>query len=107
MINPFDRFYDVRLNVFQKGADSYSEKGKMTYMGSVMCDVQPLSEKTEQKMPSLEHGREYKLYCDNNDLIRTGRYISFGGSMYLITGDEHRSLGMTAVMRSVENEYQH
>lgn len=104
MINPFKRFYDTEISVYESGEDAYSKKGEKTLLGSVVCDIQPYSDDTENKLYGLSGKRSYKLFCDRNELIKKGRYVSFCGVWYMIVRTEMWSFGMTAVMRSVENE---
>lgn len=105
MVNPFDRFYDTPLEVYEAGSGSYEEKGKRVRIGSVVCDIQPYENDTENKMFGLDEQRSYKLYCNRNDLVKCGKYILFGGSWYKIVRAETWSFGMTAVIRGADNEY--
>ncbi len=104
MINPFERFYDTSVEVFNGGEVSYEGESEKTYLASVICDIQPLSDDTDRKLYGLSSQRSYKLFCDKNDFIKKGRYIRFGGEWYLITSVMDWSFGMTAVMRGEGNE---
>lgn len=101
MMNVFNRFYDTEISVFENGENTYSEKGHKNFLGTLICDLQPYENDTESKIYGLDESRSYKIYCDHTDLIKNGRYVSFGGQWYMITTAEKRSLGMTAVMRGV------
>lgn len=104
MINPFNRFYDTEIAVYEQGENSYEKKGEKILLGKVICDIQPYSDDTESKIYGLDESRSYKLYCDKNELMKNGRYVSFGGAWYMIIKTENWSFGMTALMRGVENE---
>ena len=41
MINPFERFYDTEIEVYEVGENTYEKKGEKTLLGSVVCDIQP------------------------------------------------------------------
>ncbi len=104
MINPFNRFYDTEIAVYEQGENSYDKKGEKTLLGNVICDIQPYSDNTESKIYGLDESRSYKLYCDKSDIIKNGRYVFFGGAWYMIVKTEIWSFGMTVVIRGVENE---
>ena len=70
MINPFNRFYDTEITVYEQGENSYDKKGEKTLLGNVICDIQPYSDDTESKIYGLDESRSYKLYCDKTDLRR-------------------------------------
>jgi hypothetical protein len=101
MINPFERFYDVEADVGEKSENTYASCGEITTVGTVLCDVQPYSDNTESENHGLCERKSYKIFCDKNDLIKTGRYIAFGGAWYMIVSVSVWSFGMTAVIRDV------
>lgn len=102
MVNPFDRFYDTELPVYEKSGGGYDSEGENTLLGTVVCDVWPIDGDTESKMYSLSEKKSYKLFCNVNDLIKTGRYIVFGGAEYMIVRCDKLRLGMNAVMRCTQ-----
>lgn len=104
MINPFNRFYDTQISVYEQEESSYDKRGERNLLGKVICDIQPYNDSTESKLYGLSESRAYKLFCDKNSLIKNGRYVSFGETWYMIVKTENWSFGMTAVMRGVENE---
>ncbi len=104
MTNPFERFYDTEISVYDTEADSYSEKGKKTLIGTVACDIQPYENGAESTIGTLSENRSYKIFCGRNELIKNGRYIHFAGAWYMIVRTDNWSPGISAVMRSVENE---
>ncbi|MCC8160205.1 MAG: hypothetical protein LIO53_02630 [Oscillospiraceae bacterium] len=104
MMNPFERFYDVEIAVYEQSMGGYNQKGEKTLLGSVVCDVQPYTSDTESRIYGLTENRCYKLYCDKNDFVKNGRCVEFGGAWYMICQTEIWSFGMTAVIRSMENE---
>lgn len=104
MMNPFERFYDTEISVCGSEANSYSEKGKKTLIGTVVCDIQPYENSTESTAATLSGNRSYKIFCDRNEIIKNGRYVHFAGAWYMICRTDNWSIGMSAVMRSVENE---
>lgn len=103
-MNPFKRFYDTEIAVYEKGENSYSKEGEMSFLGKIICDIQPVKSDTEKCIYGLSSQREYKIFCDKNSLIQTGRYVNFGSVQYMIVSTENWNFGMTALMRSVENE---
>lgn len=104
MMNPFERFYDTEIMVYEAGENSYTHTCEKTLIGTLICDIQPYSSDTESKIYGLSTQRNYKLFCDKNTLIKNGRYVSFGGMWYMIVSTEEWSFGMTAVIRGAENE---
>ena len=104
MINPFKRFYDTEVGVYEKRGGGYGEKGEMSFLGNVVCDLQPLEAGTEEKIYGLSSDRSYTLYCDKNELLKTGRFVLFGGARYIIVSVTERRFGASAVIRSVEDE---
>lgn len=104
MINPFERFYDTEIAVYESGENSYTQTGEKTLIGNLICDIQPCSSDTESKIYGLSSQISYKIFCDKSDLIKNGRYISFGGKWYMIVSTEEWNFGMTAVIRGTENE---
>ena len=36
MINPFERFYDTEIEVYEVGENTYEKKGEKTLLGSVV-----------------------------------------------------------------------
>ena len=89
MINPFERFYDTEIEVYEVGENTYEKKGEKTLLGSVVCDIQPYE--------------KYKVFCDKTDLIKIGRYAKFGDEFFEIIKAECWNFGMTAMMRSEKN----
>ncbi len=104
MINPFERFYDTETGVYEKSGGGYGERGEMTLLGNIVCDIQPLGADTEERIYGLSSERSYALYSDKNALLKTGRYVLFGGAWYIIVSVTERRLGASAVIRSVEDE---
>lgn len=104
MINPFNMFYDTEISVYESKENGYTKKGEKTLIGSIICDIQPYENETQNMVYGLSEKRAYKIFCDRSGLVKNGRYINFGGVWYIIVKCEIWSFGMTAVMRSVENE---
>ncbi len=105
MINPFNRFYDTELSVYEQSGSGYDSEGEMKLLGKVVCDIQPYEDDTESKMYSLSEKRSCKLFCDKNELIKNGRYIIFCGAKYMVVKTQNWDFGMSAVMRGTEDEY--
>lgn len=83
MIGNFNKFYDSEVPIYEQ------YQGKE--IGKIVCDLRPCSE-------------GYKLFCDKNDLIQSGRYIVFGGAWYTIEKTEIYSFGIkTIISRINEN----
>ena len=104
MINPFERFYDTEVGVYEQTGGGYSEKGEKTLLDMLVCDLQPYTADTENKIYGLSTKKAYTIYCDKNELLENGRYILFGGEWYMIVSVTERRFGMSALIRSVENE---
>jgi len=102
-MNPFNRFYDTEISVYEAEKNTYFEKGHKNFLGTLICDLQPYESETESKIYGLDENRSYKIFCDINDLLENGRYVNFGAQWYMIVSTEKWSMGMTAVMRGVEN----
>ena len=102
-MNPFNRFYDTEISVYEAEKNTYSEKGHKNFLGTLICDLQPYESDSESKIYGLDENRSYKIFCDTNDLLKNGRYVNFGAQWYMIVSTQNWSMGMTAVMRGVEN----
>ncbi len=105
MINPFSRFYDTEITVYELKDASYGDSGERELLGSVICDIQPYEGGVRSKPFGLDENRSYKLFCDKNSLLKNGRYIMFAGEWYMIVSLMTWSFGMTAVVRSVDYEH--
>ncbi len=103
-MNPFERFYDTEIGIYEKKENSYEKEGELTFIGNIVCDIQPVKSDTQSRVYGLSSERLYKLFCDKNDLIKIGRYVNFGGIWHMIVNTEIWNFGMTALMRSNENE---
>lgn len=53
MINPFERFYDTEIEVYEVGENTYEKKGEKTLLGSVVCDIQPYENELENRIYGL------------------------------------------------------
>ena len=69
MINPFERFYDTEIEVYEVGENTYEKKGEKTLLGSVVCDIQPYENELENRIYALTENKKYKVFCDKTDLI--------------------------------------
>ena len=101
MINPFERFYDTEVGVYEREGGGYSERAKETLLDTLVCDLQPYTADTENKMYGLSTKKAYTIYCDKNDLLKNGRYILFGGEWYMIVSVNERRFGTSELIRSV------
>lgn len=101
MINPFERFYDTQIEIYEGGENTYETSGEKTFLGTLVCDIQPCGSDTESSEYGLCANKAYKLYSDSTELLKDGRYVLFGGSLYLIVRSEKGSFGDTALMRGV------
>ena len=102
MINPFNRFYDTEISVYEAEENTYEKKGEKTFIGTVICDIQPCGIDMQSKEYGLSENRAYKIFTDSNDIIAVGRYVLFGGDWYRIVRSEDGHFGQNAVMRGVE-----
>ena len=93
MINPFERFYDTEIEVYEVGENTYEKKG----------DIQPYENELENRIYGLTENKKYKVFCDKTDLIKIGRYAKFGDEFFEIIKAECWNFGMTAMMRSEKN----
>ena len=46
MINPFERFYDTEIEVYEVGENTYEKKGEKTLLGSVIFSHMKMNSKT-------------------------------------------------------------
>ena len=99
MINPFERFYDTEIEVYEVGENTYEKKGEKTLLGSVVCDIQPYENELENRIYGLTENKKYKVFCDKTDLIKIGRYAKFGDEFFEIIKAECWNFGMTAMMK--------
>ena len=104
MSNPFERFYDTEIEIYKKTNGGYTNGDTKTYLGKIICDLQPYREDTIDGAPSLISDRQYKIFADKYPLLRSGNLVRFGGAWYRITGVEEWSFGTTAVMRCIGDE---
>ena len=88
MINPFERFYDTEIEVYEVGENTYEKKGEKTLLGSVVCDIQPYENELENRIYGLTENKKYKVFCDE---------------FFEIIKAECWNFGMTAMMRSEKN----
>ena len=61
MINPFERFYDTEIEVYEVGENTYEKKGEKTLLGSVVCDIQPYENELENRIYGLTENKKYKV----------------------------------------------
>lgn len=100
MLNPFERFYDTTVEVYEDvGANTYGAEAEKRPLGELVCDLQPYSDLLESKLRGFDEEKRYKLYCDKTDLVTVGKYVLFGGGLYRIESVEVWSFGLTAVIR--------
>ena len=60
MINPFERFYDTEIEVYEVGENTYEKKGEKTLLGSVVCDIQPYENELENRIYGLTENNNIK-----------------------------------------------
>lgn len=100
-MNPFNRFYDTEISVYEPLENTYSQKGEKNLLGVLVCDLQPYECDADSKIYGLDENKSYKIFCDLNELLENGRYVNFGGEWYMIVSVKRWSMGMTALMRGV------
>ncbi len=103
MLNPFNRFYDTTVEIYSRVDNGYTDGDAKTYLGKIVCDLQPYTGDTEDKPYGLSSEKMYKLYADRRGIIKTGNMVKFADGWYRIADTEEWSLGVTAVIRSVED----
>lgn len=104
MINPFERFYDTEIEIYRLTDGGYSNGDTKTYLGKIICDLQPYRDETQDAMRGLSSDRQYKIYSDKYPIIKNGNLVLFGGAWYRIICTEEWSFGTTAVMRCIDDE---
>lgn len=104
MINPFNRFYDTRIDIYTAEKNSYNKKGERTFVTSITADIQPYTDNTEKKPFGLDENRACKMFCDKNSAVKCGAHVLFGGKWYMISAVSEGYFGMSAVIRSCEYE---
>ena len=57
MINPFERFYDTEIEVYEVGENTYEKRVKNT-LGSVVCDIQPYENELENRIYGLTENKK-------------------------------------------------
>lgn len=97
----FDRFYDTEVSVYSENDGDYDVTDTKSLLGSIMCDVQPYDADTDSNIYGLEENKAYKLYCAENDLIKSGRRIELRGEWFRVVRAEDWKLGMSAIVRGI------
>lgn len=97
----FNRFCDTEISVYSENDGGYDFEGSNELLGSVMCDIQPYDLDTDSNAYGLSDNKAYKLYCEKNDLIKSGRRVILGGIYYRIVRAEEWKLGMSAVIKEI------
>lgn len=105
MINPFNRFYDTEISVYEIGENTYDKEGEKSLIGTIICDVQPCGADAQSREYGLSENRAYKIFSDKNDIIAVGRYILFCGGWYRIIRSEKNLFGQNAVIRGIDDAY--
>ncbi len=102
-MNPFNRFYDTEINVYEAEENTYERKGEKNFIGTIACDVQHCGGDMESSEYGFAENKAYKIFTDKNDILIAGRYVLFSGDWYRIVRSDKCRLGLTAVMRGVED----
>lgn len=101
MNSVFNIFYDTEAAVYNESEAGYADAGEDTLLGTVMCDLQPFDDDTSREAYGLCDNKAYKLYCDNTDIIKTGRRIELDGEWYIISRVENWKLGLEVIIREM------
>lgn len=104
MDNLFERFYDSEIEIYRAEGASYSEGDTKTYLGKIICDLQPYRDETRSETRGLVTDRRYKIYADKYPILKNGSLVRFADAWYRIVQTEEWSFGMTAVIRSIDDE---
>lgn len=99
--NVFNRFYDTSIDVYNESEAGYADSGEDVLAGTVMCDLQPFDDDTSRELYGLCDNKAYKLYCDNTDLIKTGRRVMLDGDWFIIARVETWKSGLVAIVREM------
>lgn len=100
-MNPFDRFYDTKISVYSEKNENYGNDGQDTFLGRVLCDIQPYYGDMDNDIYGFSDNKAYKLYCGHNNLLVNGRRVKIGGEWYRIVRAEIWKLGMCALIRGI------
>lgn len=100
-MNPFNRFYDTEISVYEAEENTYEENGEKNLIGALKCDVQPCGSDVQSKEYGLSGNRAYWIFTDNNDIIKVGRYVLFREEWYRIVRSDNGHLGQSALIREV------
>lgn len=100
----FDRFYDVRANIYDVEENDYEKNGEKTYIGEIKCDLQPYKCDFESKIYGLSLDIKYKIFCDKSDCIKVGRIIEIDGECYEIMSVKNWRFGMELTVGGDRNE---
>ena len=104
MLNPFERFYDTAVEIYSRMDNGYSDGDTKTYLGKIICDLQPYTGDTEDKLYGLSSEKQYKLYADNSAIIKEGNIVKFAEGYYMIVNVKEWRFGTVALIRSVGDE---
>ena len=104
MNNPFERFYDTEIEIYKKTNGGYSDGDTKTYLGKIICDLQPYRDDTEDGMRGLVTDKQYKIFADKYPILKEGNLVLFGGAWYRIVRADEWTFGTTAIMRNASDE---
>lgn len=104
MDNVFDRFYDTEAEVYSVQKGDYETGDTKNYLGKVKGDFQPYTSYASDNAYGLSEDRQFKLYSDKYPIIKVGNLILFMGEWYRIVSVKDWSMGMTAVIKGIDNE---
>lgn len=97
----FNRFYDREVSVYCEQNSGYDTVGEDTLLGTVICDVQPYDADTQSNIYGLSDNKAYKLYCSENDLIKSGRRVRLNGGLFRIIRVEQWKFGLSAIVKEI------
>lgn len=102
MANPFKKFYESKiriLSITEQGV--YEKKRTQTELGTVYADVQPYSGGLAEAEYGYSDSCVYRMFCDNDDIIKAGNYAEYNGKIFRMTYVSAGKLGAEVLL----NEY--
>lgn len=99
-MDAFGIFCDTEVIIERvMNAGSYSGDTEYEEVCRVNADIQPNSGGGAQKEYGIFRDARLVMYCEDNGHIKDGMRAVISGRRYVVTGTEHRSLGIKAYLR--------
>lgn len=102
MANPFKTFYESEIRILSITEQGVYEKKRIeTELGKISADIQPYSGGLAETEYGYRDSCVYRMFCDNDDIIKTGNYAEYNGKIYRMTYVLTGKLGAEVLL----NEY--